>query len=293
MMGGLGNQLFQYATASNLSKFYGAEIVLDYRFLKFFGVSHPISLTEFTFKEPILVKKENQRYTWLKKACVKVIGLIRRIPYLSKFLKMRLGIILSSQIDEKIFLSDANQPKLILGYFQTRHYIESVRDSIQIPVIPRVTSYLFNDHYETILKNGIVAIHVRLGDYKNETDTIGNLSEQYYLSALENFDSKFPNSNYLIFTNDADELALNFPKLLSRDRVELFRSRASLSDFEIFSLMSACSGHILANSTFSYWSAALATNSKMVIRPTKWFKNLVEPQELFPEHWSGVKSDWH
>ena len=54
MMGGLGNQLFQYATALKLSKFFSAELVIDYRFLKFFGVDHPISLTDFSFKEPIL-----------------------------------------------------------------------------------------------------------------------------------------------------------------------------------------------------------------------------------------------
>ena len=292
MMGGLGNQLFQYATALKLSKFFSAELVIDYRFLKFFGVDHPISLTDFSFKEPISVKADNQRFRFFKKIFVKSIGLIRRISFLTTFLRTKLKIFLSSKIDENIVLSEVNQPKLLLGYFQTKHYIESVRDALELPVFPRVSSFLFMDYYDNIINNDIVAIHVRLGDYKNEKETIGNLSEGYYLSALEYFESKLPNSRYYVFTNDVDSLALNFPRLLSKDCVELFRPQVTLSDFETFSLMTACSGHILANSTFSYWAAALATNSKMIIRPTKWFKNLAEPFDLFPDHWLKTDSDW-
>jgi hypothetical protein len=292
MMGGLGNQLFQYATASKLSKFYSAGVVLDYRFLKFFGVEHPITLTDFSFKEPILVKVDNQKFRWFKKTLIKAIGLIRRISFLSTFFKKRLRILISSKIDEKIELTEIKNPKIIIGYFQTKHYIESVKTSIELPVFPRVSSYLFTDYYQYMLNNEIVAIHVRLGDYRDEKETIGNLSEDYYLNAIEYFESKFPTSTYFIFTNDVDSLALNFPHLLSRKRVEIFKPQVKLSDFEIFSLMSACSGHIIANSTFSYWAAALATNTKMVIRPTKWFKNLIEPQDLFPGNWLEADSDW-
>jgi hypothetical protein len=292
MMGGLGNQLFQYATASKLSKFFSAELVLDYRFLKFFGVKHPISLTDFSFKEPVIQKVDNLKFRFFKRAFVKAIGLIRRISYLSFFLKMKLGVFLSSRIDETILPSKINQPRLLFGYFQTKHYIESARDALELPVFPRVSSYRFTDYYENILNKEIVAIHVRLGDYKDEKETIGNLSEGYYLSALDFFESKFPNSRYYVFTNDVDSLAQNFPRLLSKECVELFRPQVALSDFETFSLMCACSGHIIANSTFSFWAAALATNSKTIIRPSKWFKNLTEPQDLFPDNWLKADSDW-
>ena len=292
LMGGLGNQLFQYAAGSNLARNYSAQLVLDYRFLKFFGVEHRITLTDFSFKEPVLVRSDNGNFKLFKKTIARLLGLIRRFSFLSKICKTYFGIYLTSNIDEPLTTLETYPPKLILGYFQTKQHIESVRDSIELPVFPRISSYLFSDYYELMTNNEFVAIHVRLGDYEAETETIGNLSENYYLRALDYFESIYPTATYLIFTNDAESLAINFPVLLSKQHVQLFEPKAKLSDFEIFSLMSACSGHIIANSTFSYWSAALSMNSKMVIRPSKWFKKLIEPQDLFPDHWLEADSDW-
>jgi hypothetical protein len=49
---------------------------------------------------------------------------------------------------------------------------------------------------------------------------------------------------------------------------------------------------ITANSSFSWWAAASGDQSKTVITPTPWFKNLNEPKDLIPEHWIRIKSSW-
>jgi hypothetical protein len=292
LMGGLGNQLFQYATALYGVNKYAAQLVLDLRFLKFFGIQHPVSLNEFDFKEPTQVKPYSEKFEFLKKLFVKCLGLLRRNSFFINFLAKYLRIHLSSQIDEKITLRNIKPPRLILGYFQNKSHIDLVKNSIILPALPKIASDAFYEYYNFITINKIIALHVRLGDYKSEKNTFGNLSENYYLNAQDLYESQFPNSKYMIFTNDTDAFSNDFSTLLSRDCNTLFNNQETLSDFDIFCLMSACSGHIIANSTFSYWAAALSTNSRMVIRPSKWFKNLVEPEDLFPDKWRASNSEW-
>jgi hypothetical protein len=201
-------------------------------------------------------------------------------------------VFVSNEIDEELNRSVVSRPAFILGYFQNKKNIEVVKNSIILPIIPKTVSSKFEQEYRSISEIDIISIHVRLGDYKNETNTIGNLSESYYLKAQDHFEASHPGSKYLIFTNDPYSLVRDYPVLLSRKCNSVFNPEIKMSDIEEFSLMSACNGHIIANSTFSYWAAALSKDSKMVIRPSKWFKELSEPRDLFPDHWQSFPSEW-
>jgi hypothetical protein len=291
-MGGLGNQLFQYAAALNVANGLASKIILDFRFLRLFGVKHQSSLTDIPFRDPPQIRKDDSKYIFLKKMFVGFISFSRRVSFLSYILRRCLGIFVSQEIDEEIENSRKSTPRVILGYFQTRKYIAAIKETIDLPIIPRIVSKSFEENMKFILDNKIVSIHVRLGDYKNETHTIGNLSEAYYLKAQDLFESTHPGSQYLIFTNDPKSLLRDYSELLSRSFNTLFLPDVKMTDIEEFSLMSACDGHIIANSTFSYWAAALSDNPRMVIRPSQWFKNLAEPKDLFPTEWQNTSSKW-
>ncbi len=59
------------------------------------------------------------------------------------------------------------------------------------------------------------------------------------------------------------------------------------SAYEDLRLMQNCQNFIIANSTFSWWGAWLATNpKKIVIAPKQWFKvNNENSKDLIPENW--------
>ena len=55
-------------------------------------------------------------------------------------------------------------------------------------------------------------------------------------------------------------------------------------------LMTRCQGHIIANSTFSYWGAMLANDEDATnIYPHRWFANTEwTVPDIFPENWISL-----
>ena len=66
-----------------------------------------------------------------------------------------------------------------------------------------------------------------------------------------------------------------------------------LEDWEQMLLMSCCQHNIIANSSFSWWSAYLNNNKeKFVCYPSLWFgpaKNKIDLKDLHPEEWVKIQ----
>ena len=62
------------------------------------------------------------------------------------------------------------------------------------------------------------------------------------------------------------------------------------SNYVDLCLMSMCSGHIIANSSFSWWGAWLA-KSKKVVAPSRWFGDELknnDTKDLYPDSWEII-----
>jgi hypothetical protein len=95
--------------------------------------------------------------------------------------------------------------------------------------------------------------------------------------------------HFFIFSDDpawvADNLRLDWPySLVSRPGALLDRDITELN------LMSACKHHIIANSSFSWWSAWLGSEfGKIVIAPKQWFRSRdLDDRDLIPAGWRRV-----
>lgn len=129
-----------------------------------------------------------------------------------------------------------------------------------------------------------VAIHLRVGgnpSLPSEPNYIDNpfyvplCKTGYYIDAV----NQFPNRQFLVFSDD-----LEFAKTYFEG--DKFGFDESIDAVEVLNKMSSCDGHIIANSSLSFWAAYLSPHYGKVIAPTvdKWFSDGVDRVSL-PKEW--------
>ena len=161
--------------------------------------------------------------------------------------------------DEELFNLCPNEVSLY-GFFQSEKwfkYIESqIREDFSFKSeILEPCSEMINEVYNPI------SLHIRRGDFVfNENHPLQTI--EYYKKALNYFDDK---CSVIIFSDDPDWC--NQQEIFSDSRFLVAEGNSNYVDL---CLMTLCSGHIIANSSFSWWGAWLA-NSKSVIAPKNWF----------------------
>lgn len=152
----------------------------------------------------------------------------------------------------------------LVGYFQNRKYFENIEDEIR-------NEFSFSDEVNDLCsgyvedishKNKLISLHIRRGDYLYLSDHHPPLEMSYYERSLQKVEDNIP---VLIFSDDPKWCKEQ--ELFSSDRFLVSESNSSVYDL---CLMTMCSHHIIANSSFSWWGAWLS-KSENVIAPKQWF----------------------
>ena len=169
----------------------------------------------------------------------------------------------------------------IRGFFQTEKYFKHIRDEIK-------KDFTFRDEIINPCKemvSGIddpISLHIRRTDYITNSNH-STLELDYYESALSNFDN---DATILVFSDDPDWC--NQQELFSDDRFMIAEGNSGYVDM---CLMSLCSGHIIANSSFSWWGAWLS-DSKQVIAPSQWFtgsnNDNIDTKDIYCDGWKVI-----
>jgi len=251
-LGRLGNQMFQYASLKGIAANRGYNICIPFSQNKNEWTDHQLNSV---FKMSTL-NQLNYQY----------IDLNRPTIFEESF-----------SFDEKLF-NECPDWVTIHGFFQTEKYFKHIRDQLLIDfqfhddILEPAQQVVFN------WKNPI-ALHVRRTDYIINPNH-NTLSLNYYKKALECFD----NSSEIIIFSDDPKWCLE-QKLFDSDRFLVSETDNNYLDLCIMTL---CSGHIIANSSFSWWGAWLS-NSKQIVAPSGWFKGSdnehLDTKDLIPKTW--------
>ena len=163
--------------------------------------------------------------------------------------------------DEELFVNCPDNVDLV-GYFQTEKYFKHIEDEIRKDfTFSKEITEMCKELYNEVIDGESISLHIRRGDYtvnpNHPTQTV-----EYYDKALSNFDSKIP-----VFVFSDDPSWCHEQKLFSDDRFMI--SDGNTTEFDLC-LMSLCTYHIIANSSFSWWGAWLAKSQK-IIAPKNWF----------------------
>lgn len=287
LMGGLGNQMFQYAVARRLAWRHGTPLKMDFSFLEGEQTGNtPRIYALDTFR--ISAEKASQweiTYSSGKGNARFLSGIARLLQRAARYTSYREH---GFQFHPKLLsLSD----KVYLeGYWQSEKYFTDITDIIrdEFTFITPAEGINYQLAQEISSVNS-VSLHVRRGDYVTDRQTSevhGICDGAYYVKAVEEIARAVKDPCFYIFSDDPEWVRKNL-KLQYSSRYICHNGTMANEDLR---LMSLCKHHVIANSSFSWWGAWLSANcNKIVMAPDRWFRDPgINTCDLIPESWVRI-----
>ncbi|WP_343530707.1 alpha-1,2-fucosyltransferase [Pedobacter sp.] len=274
ILGGLGNQMFQYAFYLALANKYN-NVKIDISDFRNYELHNGLEL-ENVFD--IKLQKASRFITELLDPSYRAWGYrkLRRILNLKNTLVVEQNFF---SFDKHIL----NDPKsrIYWGYWQNTQYFEHVANKIRKCFMFKKPLTGKNQQIAEIISScESVSIHIRRGDYIGH-DLLGGICDlDYYKQAISVIENRVITPNFFIFSNDIEWCEENL-NIKDAHYISWNKNNDSYIDMQ---LMSLCKHNIIANSSFSWWGGWLNSNeNKIIISPKKWTNNSVNTLAL--EEW--------
>ena len=285
LLGGLGNQLFQYAVGRALAAKHGTSLVLDTSTFASYAL-RTYALDHFNIEASLLSDEERARLGLSPAPTTRIGRVLRRV-----FGRVKIPVIKerSFQFDPELFDSPASC--YLEGWWQSSRYFSAIEPQIRKEFTVRDALKGANlAMAEQVAACTAVALHVRRADYVNDpvsNRAHGTCSPEYYEAAENILRQKIGSFRLFIFSDDPDWADSN---LRFQSPATVLRINGPERDYEDLRLMTLCRHHIIANSTFSWWGAWLcAHDRKIVIAPKHWFREASHSTaDLIPDGWLRV-----
>ncbi|MCK6404945.1 MAG: alpha-1,2-fucosyltransferase [Rhodocyclaceae bacterium] len=284
LLGGLGNQMFQYAAGRALATTHGAEFLVDIRDLIATPQHQGFELLTI-FDCPVRLADKAHLRSVLGWQSSPTTQRLFRQPLLAG-LRTR-HLVIEPYFDYWPGFRKLSPPSYLTGYWQSEHYFHDFADIIR-------SDFSFRrplaDHNLTLEKRisetNSVSLHIRRGDYVSNPQffaTHGVCSTEYYESAIKYVSDRIPSPRFYVFSDDMEWVRSHLKIRHPCCYVEYNKGTDSYIDMQ---LMSRCKHNIIANSSFSWWGAWLNGNSdKLVVAPARWFANNTHTPDLLPSAW--------
>nr|WP_296480273.1 alpha-1,2-fucosyltransferase [uncultured Acetatifactor sp.] len=276
-MGGLGNQMFQYALAKNYMK-QGKKVLAN--------IEHYSRLGKRVFVLCDIFKNITLNFGGdeQKKEIIE-----KNVGNLDKYKNFRVYVEEMQNGKEKSAdMSLLNTTGGILhGFYQSFRFAQKIEKDLRTDfTFGTNNDYKFVEVLKTLQALNCVSVHIRRGDYtteKNQDIYGGICTLQYYKDAMKIVADRDGSCVFCFFSNDMKWVKEHF-KIPEAIYIEsnMFEN---YQDWYDMYLMSQCKHNIIANSTFSWWGAWLNQNKdKLVIAPAKW-NNIYEYRDICPDNW--------
>ena len=294
--GGLGNQLFQYFAGMYVAQKNRVSLSVEATFSQRGRSGHHDWLDKLDLPGEISQDAPRLSLNYLSAFLRRLIrGLLSRVVRKPSRQLRWLRQFRSSVVGYDPVLETLHPPVTIMGYFQTWRYFKSLKDSGLIPELKmEANTDWYRKMEQSISSQGkILGIHIRRGDYLANPQ-IGVLSMDYYKAASRALKSRgIAWERVWVFSDDTLAAKDVLQGILTELGDVLFvEPPAESHSFESILLMSQVSSLVIANSTFSWWGAALGESSRTIVCPDKWFASMDDPTDLCPPEWMRVRSSW-
>lgn len=295
VMGGLGNQLQQYALYEKFRSL-GKEAKLDISWFEDEKQQEKVlarrSLELLLFDGLAFEKaSRKEREALLGEDGGSGSGLSGAAAFLRKVKRK-----LSPASDPHFYETDMYHPeifsfenKYLEGHWACEKYYHDIlpllREKIRFPKSQNPENARAAERME---RENSVSVHIRRGDYldpENAGMFGGICTDEYYETAMNQVREQLPDVHFYMFSDDPAYLKKHFR---GTEYTIVDWNHGADSFYDCW-LMSHCRANICANSTFSFWGARLNPRTdKLMIRPAK-HKN---SQTIDPERMHALWEDW-
>lgn len=269
---GLGNQLFQLACGLALSAKFGAELSGDTTWFDIVARLHTpvrrLRLDALTIQPP-------EAFAFPRRPAVGLAAAIFDRWQCGRRTLELLGSMAVIQEQRTMAPSEFGHPgsprRLYLnGYWQTADHFLAVRDKITGALDSRADPPApVREWRQRIAHRPTGFIHVRRGDYAALVGDAGLLPLDYYRRAVSTFEDSGRGWHWLVFAEDEDWARGNLGFLASWEVVSYDSTDRDIEDLR---LMAACDGGIVANSSYSWWGAALGDRpGRTIVAPDRYW----------------------
>lgn len=287
LMGGLGNQMQQYALYRKFETL-GKEARLDTSWFS--------EKIQKTMQAPRMLELDRFENLALKKASKEEVRALLGRQYEDKegvMEKIRrkmnpAGAVVFEETEmyhPEVFEWDS---KYLVGYWACEAYYADILGKLRCEIrFPQSADPHNMEVAEEMERTVSVSVHIRRGDYLDAANIqmFGNIcTESYYESAIRYIRENYENPVFYIFSDDTDYVRSKYQGREYRI-VDWNKGDNSLYDMM---LMSHCRHNICANSTFSFWGARLNGHAdKIMIRPSIHKNTQVCVPEQMQKLWEG------
>lgn len=291
-MGGLGNQLQQYALYRKLEA-TGKDARLDISWFRNeafragMAAERELELDELRLPPYKAASEEEIRAVlgrlWEEKE--KIGGKIGRKLHLLK----NPAFVESGQYHGEVLSLD---DKYLVGYWACEKYYADIMDilrrDISFPAAMDAGLQKRNDEAIRRMEGTqSVSVHIRRGDYLDDGNRSlfgGICTEAYYQKAIAHMRQRLPDVRFFLFSDDIPYVREHY----QGEEYQIVDWNQQGNSFYDMMLMSRCKHNICANSTFSFWGARLNPHpDKIMIRPSIHKNTQVCVPEQMKELWKG------
>lgn len=287
LMAGLGNQMFQYATAKRLAHANSAELKLDitgYENMAKKDTPRQYELDIFKITARVAAPEDLARVSpadYVRKIHERVTHKLGRGSTIYQYGER------SARFDPRVLSLKDNT--YLVGWWQSENYFKDIKNILQKEFVPRAKATSNNAKWlEQAHSTNSISVHVRRGDYisnKHANVHHGLAPIDYYNAAATYLKTYIKDPYFFIFSDDISWCKKNLKFGKNLVFVEDNSGQKACEDLRI---MSECKHNVIANSSFSWWGAWLNKNDdKIVIAPRVWFQDKRANHET-----DVVPSDW-
>ncbi len=296
VIGGLGNQMFQYAFAVALKHhFPNEEVLIDTQHFHHFFIKH---IKAANLHNGYELKKLFPNATLPIASWHQLLKVSYFIPnYLLSRIARRMLPIRKTEFIPSTENSQVYDPNVFLlqgdryyeGYWQAVSYYMDIRQEL----LQVFKHGLPNAYNEKLILNmereNSVGIHIRRGDYLQAAAFCGICDTNYYEKSIELILRDMKDHHFYIFSNDIPWCQQHIAPLLDGNEVTyVTQNTGSDSCWDMF-LMTHCKDLIIANSSFSWWGAFLNTQGGRIIAPNPWMNKKAE-MDVYAPGWIKINN---